>query len=211
MTSREATKPSSGPGPALVSDLSLSDIVVAAVELLDERGLDGFSMRALGERLGRSAMAAYRHVSDRDELVQLAAQAVQHELPDVDHLPWHERLEAFARHGWRTSWRPHPWLVDLIGGGTMSGFEQRRQERMERVFREAGFGETDIFHALAAHWSFVIGTLQLIRTIASHDVDAPDGNEIFEFNLRAWILGLGAKAAGASMGDIAGATSRPNH
>lgn len=190
------------PDPA--ADLSVSGIVAAAVRLLDERGLEGFTMRALGERLGRSPMAAYRHVSDRDSLLELAAQAVQRELPDLTGLPWYERLETIARHGWQTSWRPHPWVVDLITAGAPSTtLERNRLALMEKIFRDAGFDEEDVAAALIAHWSFVIGTLQLLRKLTSRNPDV-DPDKVFEFNLRAWILGLGAKAAGTAPGAFPG-------
>jgi hypothetical protein len=85
----------------------------------------------------------------------------------------------------------------------MTRFDQRRLERMEQVFHDAGFDDADIARALVAHWSFVIGTLALIRTIGARG-DAPDADEIFEFNLRSWILGLGAKAANTSLDSFPG-------
>ena len=53
------------------------------VELLDEVGIEAFSMRSLALRLGRSQMAAYRHVGGRDELLLLAALEVESILPDL--------------------------------------------------------------------------------------------------------------------------------
>ena len=50
--------------------LSRERIVNAAVELLDERGLTGFSMRALGERLGVEAMAIYHYFPNKQTLVE---------------------------------------------------------------------------------------------------------------------------------------------
>ena len=189
------------------ADLALSEIVDAAVQILDEQGLAGFTMRTLGKQLGRSAMAAYRHVSDRDSLLRLAAQAVQEELPNVDALPWYERLEVIARHGWRTSWRPHPWVVDLIGGEPSTSLEKARLALMEQTFRDAGFEEDDIVRALVAHWSFVIGTLQFVKRLALQSPDI-DPDDVFEFNLRVWILGLGAKATNAHPRNFAGAGGR---
>jgi AcrR family transcriptional regulator len=182
------------------SDLSLSQIVDATVQLLDERGVAGFTMRALGERLGRSAMAAYRHVSDRDTLLKLAAEAVQQPLPETHGLPWYERLEAIARHGWQTSWRPHPWLVDVIDQPANS-LERDRLELVKQTFRDAGFDEEDTVRALIAHWAFVIGTLHFLKRTSPHGSDR-DPDAVFEFNLRAWVLGLEAKAAGRPPGDL---------
>jgi AcrR family transcriptional regulator len=44
-------------------------ILVEARELFLSEGLEGFSMRALGERVGVSAPAIYRHFDDKDALL----------------------------------------------------------------------------------------------------------------------------------------------
>ena len=50
--------------------LSRDRIIAAAVELLDERGLGGLTMRALGERLGVEAMALYRYFPNKQSLLE---------------------------------------------------------------------------------------------------------------------------------------------
>ncbi|HET6968592.1 MAG TPA: TetR/AcrR family transcriptional regulator [Ornithinibacter sp.] len=49
--------------------LSRDAVLVAAVALADEAGLDAVSMRNLSQRLGVVPMALYKHVSNKDELV----------------------------------------------------------------------------------------------------------------------------------------------
>jgi AcrR family transcriptional regulator len=44
-------------------------VLAAAVELADSSGLEAASMRRLAESLGVTPMALYKHVADRDELV----------------------------------------------------------------------------------------------------------------------------------------------
>lgn len=48
--------------------LTRDRIVEAAVAIMAERGLDGFSMRALGQRLGTTQMMPYRHFASKDAL-----------------------------------------------------------------------------------------------------------------------------------------------
>ncbi|NLT35140.1 MAG: TetR/AcrR family transcriptional regulator [Gaiellales bacterium] len=50
--------------------LSRERIITAAVELLDERGLAGFTMRALGEHLGVEAMAIYHYFPNKQTLLE---------------------------------------------------------------------------------------------------------------------------------------------
>jgi TetR/AcrR family tetracycline transcriptional repressor len=56
--------------------LTRERLVRAALELIQEEGLDGLSMRALAERLDVKAASIYWHVRDRKELLELLAQSI---------------------------------------------------------------------------------------------------------------------------------------
>ncbi|HEX6548400.1 MAG TPA: TetR family transcriptional regulator, partial [Candidatus Dormibacteraeota bacterium] len=56
--------------------LSRDRVVHAALESLQEYGLDGLSMRGLAERLDVKAASLYWHVRDRGELIGMLAGAV---------------------------------------------------------------------------------------------------------------------------------------
>jgi TetR/AcrR family tetracycline transcriptional repressor len=56
--------------------LTQEDVVRAAVELLDEVGLDGVTLRALGDRLGVAAPTLYWHVRSKQHLLDLMAEAI---------------------------------------------------------------------------------------------------------------------------------------
>ncbi len=51
--------------------LSRSSIAAAAIEVLDEKGLEGLTMREVARKLGAGTMSLYRHVESRDELLDL--------------------------------------------------------------------------------------------------------------------------------------------
>lgn len=90
-------------------------MVEAARDLLDEEGIAAFSMSRLGERLGVTAMALYRHVADRADLEHAVVGLVLADLrrpPAV--LGWPEDVESWMRRV-RDHWRRHPWLGRLIG------------------------------------------------------------------------------------------------
>lgn len=53
--------------------MTRDELVAVALDLLDENGLDGLSMRALADRLGVQASALYWHVSGKEELLSLMA------------------------------------------------------------------------------------------------------------------------------------------
>ena len=81
----------------------------AAVALADEAGLEGFSMRGLAQELGVVPMALYKHVANKDELLDGMVDIVfsEIELPPAD-VDWRSAMrrraistrEALQRHGW---------------------------------------------------------------------------------------------------------------
>ena len=50
----------------------LASVLAVAVELFNERGYDGTSMRDLAARLGIAKSAIYHHVAGKEELLSLA-------------------------------------------------------------------------------------------------------------------------------------------
>lgn len=50
--------------------LSRAVIIEAAIEMIDEVGLEALTMRSLGGRLGVEAMALYRYVNGREDLLE---------------------------------------------------------------------------------------------------------------------------------------------
>ena len=61
--------------------LSRERLVQAALELIQEEGLDGLSMRGLADRLDVKAASLYWHVRDRGELLELLAESILEPLP----------------------------------------------------------------------------------------------------------------------------------
>jgi len=56
--------------------LSRAGLVSAALSLVQQEGLDALTMRALADRLGVKAASLYWHVRDRQELLELLADAI---------------------------------------------------------------------------------------------------------------------------------------
>jgi TetR/AcrR family tetracycline transcriptional repressor len=73
--------------------LDREQVVRAALELLDEVGLDGLTMRSLADRLGVQAASLYRHVRDKEDLLALLADEISGEISiEEDGRPWQEQL-----------------------------------------------------------------------------------------------------------------------
>ncbi|MFC4586238.1 TetR/AcrR family transcriptional regulator C-terminal domain-containing protein [Sphaerisporangium corydalis] len=92
-------------------ELTRGRVVRAAIEIADAEGLAALSMRGVAARLGVATMSPYRHVTSKDELVLLMADAAYAEEPYPPEVPsgWRERLELVARTLWVLH-RRHPWL-----------------------------------------------------------------------------------------------------
>jgi AcrR family transcriptional regulator len=77
----------------LTSELILS----AALEVLDEDGVDAFNMRAVAARLGTGAASLYRYVASKDELLDLVVEdAIGNVRLPADPLPWRTMLTELA-------------------------------------------------------------------------------------------------------------------
>jgi TetR/AcrR family tetracycline transcriptional repressor len=72
--------------------LTRERLVEAALELINEDGLEALSMRALADRLDVKAASLYWHVRDRRELLELLAESMMESITPVR-----------ARGGWRAS------------------------------------------------------------------------------------------------------------
>jgi AcrR family transcriptional regulator len=99
-----------GPKPGL----SIEAIVAAAIRLADAEGLEAVSMARVAEQLGFTTMSLYRHVTSKDELLQLmwngSAQGAETIVLEGD--GWRERLRM-----WATIQREmidrHPWITQM--------------------------------------------------------------------------------------------------
>jgi AcrR family transcriptional regulator len=132
--------------------LSRDRIAQEALALIDEEGLEAFSMRRLGARLGVEAMALYHHFPNKGELLD----AVVDRLVDEVELPTRgaplERLRTCIR-SYRASAIRHPRAFILLAA---------RRFNTERAFAfyEAllgVFGELGLDAEQSARWFRLIG------------------------------------------------------
>ncbi|MGA8040119.1 MAG: TetR/AcrR family transcriptional regulator [Acidimicrobiia bacterium] len=81
------------------STLTRDAIVTAAIDVLDEVGLEGLSMRRVAAELDTGAASLYWHVADKEQLIHLVLDRVMEELqlPEPDPSRWEEQVREFAR------------------------------------------------------------------------------------------------------------------
>lgn len=95
--------------------LDRDQVIEATLTLIARHGVSGLTMRMLGEALGRSTMATYRHVANKEELLALTADAVlgRITLPAKNEGTPEERLRLFGRSAF-TEMAAHPWVAPFM-------------------------------------------------------------------------------------------------
>src|SRR4051794_28308709 len=98
--------------------LNRKTIFAAGIALADREGLDGLSMRRLGQELGVNPMSLYHHVRDKDALLEGMTDAIVADItPDPETtagtLGWTEELRSLIRAA-RHTMLGHPWAVRVL-------------------------------------------------------------------------------------------------
>jgi AcrR family transcriptional regulator len=140
--------------------LTREQIVRVAIELLDAEGIEGLSMRRLGNRLGSAATAVYWHVKSKDDLVVLAGDAVwgEVELPDPVEVGWRTAATTIA-HDTYTMVIRHPWLLPAMSTQLIYGpGKARYDDHCHAVYEAAGFTGADADNAHKTVFAFVLAT-----------------------------------------------------
>ena len=140
--------------------LSREQIVKAAIELLDAEGPAGLSMRKLGTRLGAGATSMYWHVTNKDELLELAVDEVMGEayVPEPGDTGWRIGLSVWAN-GMHAMLLRHPWVTGLLGTRpTLGPNAMRMGERAVTLLTVAGFEGLEISHVISLVNAHALGS-----------------------------------------------------
>ena len=208
-----------------VDGLTLDRILDAALELVDDDGLDGLTMRRLATRLDCGHASLYRHVASHDEVLVLLLDRVLGApiLAPSDRGSPRDRAEAALRR-YRSLLLEHPALTPAFIEGQLLGPNAlaRREEALALVL-EAGVPPALAVRAYLTLTHFVISsavfeasgagrTAQDRREMEQYftalpddehpvlrsvsvELNAVDGDEEFELGLQALLDHLEARAA----------------
>ena len=161
--------------------LTRDQIVQAALALLDAEGLENFSMRALGAKLGSAATAVYWHVGNKDNLIALAADELWQKVPapDLSTTDWRTAAREMAV-GLHTVLVRHPWMVQAFGAHPIFGRgKARHDDHMLAVYEKAGLRGAEADQAAAAVFTFVLGNA-LGPAAQDSLLRKPDGERLIE-------------------------------
>ncbi|EMF00394.1 Transcriptional regulator, TetR family protein [Streptomyces mobaraensis NBRC 13819 = DSM 40847] len=170
-------------GRSTEAPLTRERIVGAAVALLDEEGLDRLTMRRLAERLGAGATTLYWHVTTKDDVVDLAVDAIFGETPVPDR-PTDRPRDDIARllHDWRRAVLRHPWSAELpsrrrplLGPNFLAWMEF-----LQSALLRAGLGEDRLNAATWALYNHVMGATAAQSSLRLSAEEARAGRDYLE-------------------------------
>jgi TetR/AcrR family tetracycline transcriptional repressor len=137
-------------------------IVQAALDLLDQAGMDGLTVRALASRLGVQAPALYWHVASKRALLDEMATQIWRRIGDVmaglpADLPWREVMTIYAMTV-RKELLGHRDGAKAFSGTTLTDPDVvRRQEGTFETLTRQGFTLPAAARGLLLFHNFTIG------------------------------------------------------
>ena len=138
--------------------LSRDRVLRASVELADEGGTGALTMQQIGRRLGVEAMSLYRHVRNKDDILDGIVDLVfaEIELP-ADRSSWRTVVRARSISA-RAALRRHPWAITLMESRMAPGpANLRSHEDTLSVLLDSGCSATMATHAYNLVDSYVLG------------------------------------------------------
>jgi AcrR family transcriptional regulator len=157
--------------------LSRERVLAAALELADCEGLEAISMRRLGQALGVEAMSLYKHVTDKDEILDGIVERVlgQIDVPPSD-LDWRHAMRQRAVSA-RAVFAGHPWAIGLLesrapgaGSGRLGYFDA-----VLGALRGAGFSSQLAKRGFVVLDAYVHGYILLERSLSLQGDVVSDG------------------------------------
>jgi AcrR family transcriptional regulator len=137
--------------------LSRERVLEAAVALADEAGLEAFSMRALAQELGVVPMALYKHVANKDELLDGMVDSVfgEIELPPTD-VDWRSAMRRRAI-STRGALGRHGWAIGMMESRRPGPANLRNHDAVMGCLRGAGFPFAMAIHAYSVQDAYIYG------------------------------------------------------
>src|SRR6266508_2538291 len=141
--------------------LSKQRVLRAAVALADAGGVEALSMRKLAQQLGVVPMALYKHVANKDELLDGMVDVVVGEIdPPLSGTDWKTAIRRRVLSARRALLR-HPWASRVIESrATATPTVLQYMDSMIGIFRAGGFSIDLTHHAMHAMGSRLLGFTQ---------------------------------------------------
>jgi AcrR family transcriptional regulator len=152
--------------------LSRARVLQAAVALADEAGLETFSMRRLAQELGVVPMALYKHVANKEDLLDGMVDVVfgEIELPSAQ-IDWRSAMRRRAI-STREALRRHRWAIGMMESRHPGPANLRNHDSVMGCLREAGFSFATAIHAYSVQDAYIYGFALQERDLAFETSDS---------------------------------------
>ncbi|HEY6285796.1 MAG TPA: TetR/AcrR family transcriptional regulator C-terminal domain-containing protein [Ktedonobacteraceae bacterium] len=170
--------------------LDQSQIVKAALVLLDEVGFDGLTMRNLAKKLGVQAASLYWHVRNKQDLLSLLSEEICAPMREPDRtLPWQNQLEAMAIE-YRQVLLAHRDAAQVLAssGGPSGPKRLRLTEIGLRTLLDAGLSQKDAAYAGMLMNDFVI--MSVLEETRYANVETESASEDPSSDVQYWVEAL---------------------
>ena len=167
--------------PSRHTPLDRGLILDAAIRFIDEQGLPGLTMRRLGQALGVEAMALYRYVAGKEELLDgvvdrlVAGMRADGEVLDRPQDGWQDFVQRLA-HGVRRVALTHPKVFPLVASRPPEAPWLRPPlrsldwvEAFLAGLESEGFSDEAAVASYRAFTSFLLG--HLLLEVSTHGAD----------------------------------------
>jgi AcrR family transcriptional regulator len=139
--------------------LTRERIIRAALQIMDEEGLEGVTMRRVGRELGVEAMSLYNHVRDKEDILDSICEEVMTEFHVPDAEDWADAARLGARE-YRRLLLAHPNVLTLMterkspmtNPDALRGYEFALD-----IFRRAGLSTLDALKTFHAFGGYIMG------------------------------------------------------
>ncbi len=130
------------------AQISREAVLSAALALADTEGLEAVTMHAVARRLQVTPMALYRHVDDKNALLDGLVERLLTEYPvPLDGQSWEQRLLTLAT-GIRDTARRHPAVFPLLlTRPAVTPAARVVRDAVHAGLREAGLPESEVARA----------------------------------------------------------------
>lgn len=138
--------------------LTRDRVLEAALHLADRDGIDGLSMRKLGQALGVEAMAVYYHLANKDEVLDGIVDLVFAEvhLP-VAGAPWKDEMRRRGISLYKVLQR-HPWAIGMMETRVHAGpANLGHHDAVIGNLQAAGFSSAMVAHAYSVLDGYIYG------------------------------------------------------
>ena len=127
------------------SRIDRRQILNAALGICDDLGLQAVTMPLVAERLGVTAMALYRHIADKNALLDGLIEVLLSEIAAPDPAArWDARLAQLLQQVRGVARRHSHGFVLLLERPVVTGPAQAVREHLYAALRDAGVTDTDV-------------------------------------------------------------------